>query len=65
MDQVSRLKLGSIAFTIFWVGGMLWWSGIYDPAHVVILSICGALAGYFWYRAMLWSFRRMRLLHDG
>ena len=66
MDQARRLKLSAVAFTIFWVGGMLWWSGEVHPASIVILSICGALAGYFWFRAMRWWFRRVRLLpHDG
>ena len=66
MDQATRLKLSAVAFTIFWVGGMLWWSGEPHPVNIVILSVCGAGAGYFWYRAMHWWFRRMRLMpHDG
>lgn len=66
MDQAKRLKWAAIAFTVFWTGGMLWWSGEYHPANIIILAVCGASAGYFWYRAMRWSFRRMRLLpHDG
>jgi len=66
MDQARRLKLSAVAFTIFWVGGMLWWSGEVHPASIVILSVCGALAGYFWFRAMRWWFQRVRLLtHDG
>jgi hypothetical protein len=45
---------------------MLWWSGEYNPVNIIILSVCGAVADYFWYRAMRLSFRRMRLLpHDG
>ena len=36
-----------------------------DPANIIILSICGAVAGYLWYRAMRWSFRRMKLLPRG
>ena len=27
MDQARRLKLSAVAYTIFWIGGMLWWSG--------------------------------------
>jgi len=66
MDQTTRLKFSAAAFTILWVGGMLWWSGEYHPVNIVILSACGAAAGYFWYRVMHWSFRRMRLMpHDG
>ena len=34
MDQARRLKLGAIFFTIFWIGGMLWWSGEYHPAYI-------------------------------
>jgi hypothetical protein len=62
MNPVSRLKWSSIAFAVLWTGWMIWWSGIYDAANIVILSICGALAGYFWYLAMRWQFRRMRML---
>jgi glycopeptide antibiotics resistance protein len=44
----------------------VWWSGEYDPGNVIIVSVCGAIAGYIWYRGMHWSFRRMsRLPHDG
>ena len=49
MDQAKRLKFGAIFFTIFWVGAMLWWSGEYHPANIIILTICGAIAGYLWY----------------
>jgi hypothetical protein len=62
MDQVKRLKLGAIAFTVFWIGGMLWWSGEYHPANIVILSVCGSLGGYLWYLAMCWMFQHMHLL---
>ena len=48
--------------SVFWTVGMLWWSEAFAPAHVIILSICGALAGYFWYRAMRWQFRLMGML---
>ena len=41
---------------------MLWWSGAFEPANIIILSICGALAGYFWYRAMRWQFQLMGML---
>jgi hypothetical protein len=61
MDQAKRLKLAAVAFSIFWIVGMIWWSGEYHPANFIILSVCGAAAGYFWYRAMRWSFDWMRL----
>ena len=41
---------------------MIWWSGIYDAANMIILTICGAGAGYAWYRVMRWQFRRSGLL---
>ena len=62
MNPITRLKLGSVLFTVLWTGGMVWWSGAYDPANVIILSLCGAVAGYFWYRAMRWQFRLMGML---
>ena len=62
MNATTRLKLGSVFFTVFWTAGMLWWSEAFAPAHIIILSICGALAGYFWYRAMRWQFRLMGML---
>ena len=62
MKPTVPLKYCSIAFTVLWASWMIWWSGIYHPVNVIILSICGAVAGYLWYRAMRWSFRRMKLL---
>jgi hypothetical protein len=62
MDQAKRLKSGAIAFTIFWVGAMLWWSGEHHPANIVILTICGSIAGYLWYLAMRLTFQRLRPL---
>jgi UDP-N-acetylmuramyl pentapeptide phosphotransferase/UDP-N-acetylglucosamine-1-phosphate transferase len=61
-DSVTRLKWGSIAFAVLWIGGMIWWSGDFGPANIIILTICGAVAGYFWYRLMCWQFRRMGML---
>jgi hypothetical protein len=63
MDQATRLKWAAVAFTIFWIGGMLWWSGEYHPAYIVILSVCGTVGGYLWYLAMRWVFQRMHLLN--
>jgi hypothetical protein len=62
MDQAKRLKFGAIFFTIFWIGAMLWWSGAYHPANIIILAICGTVGGYLWYLAMRWVFQRMHLL---
>jgi hypothetical protein len=62
MDQEERLKLGAIFFTIFWIGGMLWWSGEYHPAYIILLAVCGSTGGYLWYLAMCWVFRHMHVL---
>ena len=51
MDQAKRLKLAAIFFTIFWIGGMLWWSGEYHPAYIILLAVCGTIGGYLWYLA--------------
>jgi hypothetical protein len=65
MDQATRLQWAALAYTIFWTGGMLWWSGEYDPANIVILAVCGAVGGYLWYLAMRWVFQHMHLLNGG
>jgi hypothetical protein len=62
MDQAKRLKLGAIFFTVFWIGGMLWWSGEYHPAYIILLAVCGTIGGYLWYIAMHWVFGYMHLL---
>jgi hypothetical protein len=62
MDQLKRLKLSATAFTIFWIAGMLWWSGERYPANIIILMICGTIAGYLWYLGMRWAFQRLHLL---
>ena len=62
MKPTIPLKYCSIAFAVLWVGWMLWWSGTFTLPNIVILSVCGAAVGYFWYRAMRWSFRWMKLL---
>jgi hypothetical protein len=61
MDQARRLKLAAVAFSVFWIGGMLWWSGELHIANVVTLTVCGAIGGYLWYLAMHWMFQAMRL----
>jgi hypothetical protein len=63
MGQATPLKWAAVAFTIFWIGGMLWWSGEYHPANIVILSVCGTVGGYLWYLAMRWVFQHMHLLN--
>jgi hypothetical protein len=62
MNPITRLKLSAVMFTVLWTGFMLWWSGMFEPANIILLSICGALVGYFWYRAMRWQFQRVGML---
>ena len=62
MNPTSRLKWSSVAFTVLWTGWMIWWSGDFHAANIIILTICGAIAGYFWFCAMRWQFRRKGML---
>ena len=55
MKPAIPLKLCSVAFAVLWTCGMLWSSGTVDRANVIILSICGTLAGLAWHYAMRWS----------
>ena len=61
-DPVTRMKWSAVAFAMLWTGWMIWWSGNFAPAEIIILTICGGLAGYLWYRLMCWQFRRMGML---
>jgi hypothetical protein len=56
------LKAGAVIFTALWTAWMMWWSGSYYDANLVILTICGAAVGYLWYRVMRWQFERMGML---
>jgi len=62
MTHRMRLKSASLAFAVLWTGTMMWWSAPLRPAEVVILMICGALAGPAWYllygRWYRWHFTR-------
>jgi hypothetical protein len=62
MDEAKRLKLAAIFFSVFWVGGMAWWSGEYNPVNLVILAVCGSIGGYLWYLAMRWVFQHLHRL---
>lgn len=62
MKPTTPLKLSAIAFTVLWSGWMLWSSGSYEPANIIILAVCGSVAGYLWYRIMRWCFQRMKML---
>jgi hypothetical protein len=63
MDQERRLKFAAVFFAVFWIGGMLWWSGEYHPAYIILLAVCGSIGGYLWYLAMRWVFGHMHLLN--
>ena len=62
MDQAKRLKLGAIFFSIFWIAGMLWWSGEHPSRqHRHSARSAGSVGGYLWYLAMTWMFQAMHL----
>jgi hypothetical protein len=61
MYPSARLKLSAVVFAVLWTGWMLWWSGSFDRVNVIMLAICGAVAGYAWYRAMRWQLPRGRV----
>ena len=66
MNTGTQLKLCAVMFTVLWTGWMLWSSGSLDHVNVILLSTCGIAAGYAWYRAMRWQFKRSGMLprHD-
>ena len=61
-NSVTPLKWSAVAFAVLWTGWMIWWSGSYDHVNVIMLTICGTVAGYFWYRIMRWHFQRKGML---
>jgi hypothetical protein len=61
-NPTTPLKFSAIVFAILWTGWMLWWSGSFAPANVVILSICGSVAGVGWFFAMRFIFQHRGLL---
>ncbi len=52
MTPKSRLIVLSIFFAVAWTLLMLWWSGSFEAANIVILTISGAIAGVLWYLGM-------------
>jgi hypothetical protein len=62
MSSATSLKYSAVVFTVLWTGWMLWWSGSFAWANVIILTVSGIVAGYLWYRAMRWYFQRRGLL---
>jgi hypothetical protein len=59
MTSSTPLKLSAVAFAVLWTFWMLWRSGSFDRVNITMLTICGAVAGYFWYLAMRWVFERL------
>jgi hypothetical protein len=62
VNTATQLKLCAVMFTVLWTGWMLWSSGSLDHVNVILLSTCGIVAGYAWYRAMRWQFQRSGML---
>jgi hypothetical protein len=62
LSPSTPLKLGAWVFAVLWTAWMIWWSGSFDRVNVVMLSICGAAVGYFWYLGMRRYFRRARMI---
>jgi formate hydrogenlyase subunit 3/multisubunit Na+/H+ antiporter MnhD subunit len=58
MDTPLRRHLFALGFALFWSTFMVLWSGDYGIANIVILAVCGVLAGYFWVWAMVRIQRR-------
>ena len=62
MNPETQLKLCAALFTVLWTGWMLWSVGSFDRVNVIMMATCGSAAGYAWYRAMRWQFRRSGML---
>ncbi len=58
METPLRRHLTALGFALFWTVGMVLWSADYAIANIVILAVCGVLAGYFWVWAMVRIQRR-------
>jgi Flp pilus assembly protein TadB len=52
MNPTTGLKWSAAFFTVFWIAGMLLWSGVFDLPNIAITTISGIIAGYFWYLLM-------------
>jgi hypothetical protein len=57
----TSLAAGAVVFAVLSTLWMLSWSGSFDRADAVVLSICGAVVGCAWYVAMRWQLRRKGL----
>ncbi len=62
MNPTTPLKLCSLVFAVMWTGWMLWANEPVDRANVVMLVVCGALAGSALYYAVRWVLQLIGLL---
>ena len=62
MQTTIPLKLASIAFAVAWTVWMVWSTASFDSVGIIILTMCGTLAGIAWYFVMRWLFRLIHLL---
>ena len=59
MNELNRLRLGSVFFAMFWTAFMLWWTGATDTVGSILICLSGAIVGATWYGAMRrWAIRR-------
>jgi hypothetical protein len=61
MTSPLRFTLAALVFAVLWTVFMVLWSGDYSAVNVVILSVCGLVAGFAWAWAMAWVERRRAL----
>jgi hypothetical protein len=64
LNRSTPLKLGAIAFAVLWAAWMIWSSGPFDRANIIMFSISGAVIGFLWYFGMRWFFERMQMPPD-
>jgi uncharacterized membrane-anchored protein len=62
MQTTVPLKLASIAFAGAWTCWMVWSTASFDTVGIIILTMCGTVAGIAWYFVMRWLFRLIHLL---
>jgi xanthine/uracil permease len=60
MTNSLRRNLSALAFAVFWTVFMVWWSGDYGIANIVILAVCGLIVGAVW----AWAMGRVQLRRD-
>ena len=58
MSEKITWILASIAFAVLWTAYMIWQTST-GMANVVILIVCGAIAGTLWYFGMRWAMSKM------